>query len=155
MLLQIIPLLLLFRVKKGNRINLFTYACLSSRLSKIVSLQSFFTIFVVFSNCFKSFLKIRQRKRSLKGRRRINRRQKWWTSFWRPKLQRPNICKILLLFLSLFFISLNFCNVSVDCLCNFSTKFSSPFILEIENDINLFEKNEKEEELYCLPPSKT
>ncbi len=66
-------------------------------------LQNFFAIIVVLSNCFKNPLKLRQWKRSLRRRRIINMRWKWWTSFWRPRLQRQNVGKILLS--SLFFFS--------------------------------------------------
>ncbi len=44
-----------------------------------------------------------------------------------------------------YFSSLNFYGLSVDCVYNFSTKFSFVFILEIKNDENLFVKNENEE----------
>jgi hypothetical protein len=61
MLLQIVLLLLLFKVRDENQTNLLICTCLFSRLSKIVFPQSFFAISIVFSNCFKSFFKFRQR----------------------------------------------------------------------------------------------
>ncbi len=48
----------------------------------------------------------------------------------------------------------NFYNLSLDCLYNFLTKFSSMLILETKNDINLFAKNENEKALCCLSVAK-
>ncbi len=73
MLLQIVLLFLFFKVKNENQTNLLTCTFLFFGLSKIISPQSFFAISVIFSNCFKSFFKLKQWRRSLR-KRRINRR---------------------------------------------------------------------------------
>ncbi len=59
LLLHIVSFPFLFRIINENQINLFTYAYLSFGLYKIVLLQSFFVIFVVFLNCFKSPFELR------------------------------------------------------------------------------------------------
>jgi uncharacterized membrane protein len=86
LLFQIILLPLLLRFINENWTNLFTRAYFSFRLSKTIFPQSFFAISVVLSNCFKSPLKLTQWKKSLKRRRIINRRWKWRTFLWRPRL---------------------------------------------------------------------
>jgi hypothetical protein len=53
------------------------------------------------------------------------------------------------------FSSFNFCNLSLDCLYNFSTKLSFALILKTKNDKNLFVENEKEEAFCCLSPFET
>ncbi len=60
MLLQIVPMIFLFKVRNGNWTNLLTCTCHSFGFFKVISPQSFFAIFVVFSNYFKSFLKLKQ-----------------------------------------------------------------------------------------------
>jgi hypothetical protein len=99
------PFASFFKIKNGNGINLLTKTCLSFGLPKIISFQSFPVISFVFSNLFKSFFKLKYRKRSLRGKRRINRRRKWRTSFSKPRLQRQNICKYLLFSLFILFFS--------------------------------------------------
>jgi hypothetical protein len=118
-------------------------------LPKTISPQSFLAISPIFSNCFISFLKLTYRRKSLKERRRINKRRKWWTSFWTPRLQKKNIWKILLFILShlLFFFWILY--FSLHCCCNFSTKVFFAFILETKNDRNLFVEN-KNEEVFCV-----
>jgi len=86
-----------------NGIELFTRTCLSFRLSKVISLQCFLIIFFIFSNCFKSFLTLGYRRGFLR-RRGINWRRKRGTSFQRPRLQRQNVCKFMLLLQSLLLL---------------------------------------------------
>jgi hypothetical protein len=56
---------------------------------------------------------------------------------------------------NLSYSSFNFYNFFLDYICNFSTKFSSTFILEIKNDWNLLLKNENKELFWCLLSFKT
>ncbi len=95
---------------------------LSSKLLKIELPKILFAIFVILSNYFKSSLKLRQWKRSLRRKRRGSRRWRWLTSLWRPRLQRQNVdffcCSLCLSCI----YSLNFCSFSLDYLCNFSKK---------------------------------
>ncbi len=127
--------LLFFKIKNRNQIDLHTRTYLSFRLSKIISLQSYPVISFIFSNFFKSFCKLRHQRRSLRGRRRMNMRRKRWTFFW-----------------SFYFSysSFNFCNLSLDCLCKFSTKLSFALILETKNESNLLIKNENKEAFWSL-----
>ncbi len=135
-------------------INLLTRTYLSIGFLKTISLQSFPTNFLVFFFKFKSFFKLGNQRRYLRGRRRINQRRKCWTSFQTPRLQRQNICKSLLLFL-FFCSSLNFCTSSLNYFCNFSKKNYFALILETKNNNDLFVENENEETLYYLPTFET
>ncbi len=95
LLLQIISLSLLFTVKIQNQTNLFIHVYFSSQLLKIEHPQKKILIFIVFSNYFKSCFKLRQQRRYLRRRIIISRRWKWWTSLWKPKLQKQNVEKTL------------------------------------------------------------
>jgi hypothetical protein len=64
-LLQIIPLPLVFSVRNENRTNLLTCAYFSFRLFKTIFFQNFFTIFVVLSNHFKKTLSNLENKEDL------------------------------------------------------------------------------------------
>lgn len=124
LLLQIVLLLLLFKIRNQNQTNMFICAYLFYHFFQIILFQNFFVISVVLSNCFKSIFKPIKWKRFMRRRIIINMRWKWWTSLWRPKLQKQNVEFFWLFSLCLLFSSLNFLNFCLDCLCNFSTKIS-------------------------------
>ncbi len=96
LLLQIVLLLLLFKIRNQNQTKLFICAYFSSRRPKIKLPQNFFVTFIVLSNYFKSRFKFKQWRKCLRIRRIISRRWKWWTILWKPKLQKRNVEKILM-----------------------------------------------------------
>ncbi len=152
-LLQIVLLLLFFRIWNGNQTDLLTRTYLLFGLPKVTSFQSFFTIFLIFSDYFKSILKLRYWKNSLKGRRRINRRKGGPLSGNLDCKGKMFVNFCCYLCLSCF--SFNFCNFFLNSLYNFSTTLSFALILETNPNKNLFEENKNEESLYCLLPFET
>ncbi len=134
-------------------INLLTRTYLSVGYRKTISLQSFLAIYL-FSNLFKSFLKLENQRRYLRGRRRINQIRKCWTYLWRPSLQRQNIYKFVLFYLYLLFFSqlLNFLfRLSLQIF--HKTFFCTHSRNQKKND--LLVENENEKAFYSLPPSET
>jgi hypothetical protein len=142
-LVAICPFASFFKIKNGNGINLLTKTCLSFGLPKIIYFQSFLVISFVFSNILKKKFKLKYRKRSLRRRRIINWRRKWQTSFWKPRLQRQNICKSLLFSLSILFfsqvlsffsrLSLQFFHKTFFC-THFENKKNSNLLIEDKNE---------------------
>ncbi len=142
------PLLLHFKVKNQYQTNLFIRVYFSFRFLKIELPQNFFVIFIILSNCFKSCLKPRQQKRYLRRTRIISKRWKWWTSLWKPKLQKQYVEKFLLFFSSFllcFFQFLYLFKLSLQLL-------NKPFFYvhsgNGKRQKTVFGKN-KNEELFC------
>ncbi len=95
---------------------------MSYGLSKVIYLQCFLIISFIFSNCFKSSFKLGYWKGFMRRRIIINREGTCRPFFGGLNYKDKTFVK--------FCCSLNFYNFFLDCLCNFSTRLSSTFILE-------------------------